>query len=209
MQCHSSHHHFIMADTCRTPQGMLNTLKSKQQHLVEQHEKSKTLTRSSEVREIKDDIQKEVDEVLQLMQLVKVRLDALDKSNADAMKRKVGTQPASHRQLLPRSSTRTISKNWLTRGSSQGHSLGVTLANRLCMASSWPCTRVNLPISSPPSTCHLVRWNQAAILVVCSRRAASLLQLACMWSARVSQPDSKPLCRAQSRALLRSAHAQQ
>ena len=80
MQCHSNHHHFIKADTCRMPQGMLNTLKSKQQHLVEQHEKSKTLTRSSEVREIKDDIQKEVDEVLQLMQLVKVRLDALDKT---------------------------------------------------------------------------------------------------------------------------------
>ena len=69
---------------------MLSTLKGKQQHLVEQHEKSKTLTRSSEVREIKDGIQQEVDEVLQLMQVVKAKLDALDKSNADAMKRKVG-----------------------------------------------------------------------------------------------------------------------
>ena len=70
---------------------MLSTLKSKQQHLIEQHEKSKTLTRSSEVREIKDAIQAEVEEVLQLMQIVKVKLDALDKSNADAVKRKVGS----------------------------------------------------------------------------------------------------------------------
>ena len=72
-------------------QELLATIRSKQRKLEELHEQSKTVTQSARMHELREAMQGETDEVSRLALQVKSRLEALDKSNAAALKKKVGS----------------------------------------------------------------------------------------------------------------------
>ena len=64
-------------------------VRTKQRELEEQHEKGKTITRSDEMRDLRDAMQQKMDDVQTLVKQIKDRLEALDKANAVALKKKV------------------------------------------------------------------------------------------------------------------------
>lgn len=70
-------------------QALLALVRSKQRELEENHEKSKTITRSDEMRALRDDMQQQMDDVQSIVKQIKDRLEALDKANAAAVKKKV------------------------------------------------------------------------------------------------------------------------
>ena len=74
-------------------QELLATIRAKQRKLEELHEQSKTVTQSGKMHELREAMQAETDEVSRLAHQVKTRLEALDKNNAAALKRKVLISP--------------------------------------------------------------------------------------------------------------------
>ena len=74
-------------------QELLALVRTKQRELEEQHERGKTITRSDEMRDLRDAMQQKMDDVQTLVKQVKDRLEALDKANAVALKKKVCTRP--------------------------------------------------------------------------------------------------------------------
>ena len=70
-------------------QGILAGIRRNQATLQEAHERSKTVTRSEEMRVIREKMQDEVDEVNKTAHQVKNRLERLDKLNAQALGRPV------------------------------------------------------------------------------------------------------------------------
>ena len=72
-------------------QELLALVRTKQRELEENHEKGKTVTRSDEMRELRDAMQRQMDEVQTIVKQIKDRLEALDKANAAAIKKKVSS----------------------------------------------------------------------------------------------------------------------
>ena len=75
-------------------QGILQTIRRSQQTLQEAHERSKTVTRSEEMKGIREKMQDDIDEVNKIAHQVKNRLERLDKGNEQALSRPV--RKASH-----------------------------------------------------------------------------------------------------------------
>ena len=67
--------------------------------LQDAHERSKTVTRSEEMKEIREKMQDDIDEVNKTAHQVKQRLERLDKMNQQALSRPVSTcnQKICHR----------------------------------------------------------------------------------------------------------------
>lgn len=72
-----------------TLQGILQTIRRNQQTLQEAHERSKTVTRSEEMKGIREKMQDDIDEVNKIAHQVKNRLERLDKANEQALSRPV------------------------------------------------------------------------------------------------------------------------
>ena len=70
-------------------QGILATIRRNQAALHEAHERSKTVTRSEEMKGIREKMQDEIDEVNKIAHQVKNRLERLDKMNEQALGRPV------------------------------------------------------------------------------------------------------------------------
>ena len=70
-------------------QGILAAIRRNQATLQEAHERSKTVTRSEEMRVIREKMQDDVDEVNKTAHQVKNRLERLDKLNEQALGRQV------------------------------------------------------------------------------------------------------------------------
>lgn len=71
-------------------QSILASIRRNQQTLQEAHERSKTVTRSDEMKEIREKMQDDIDEVNKTAHQVKNRLECLDKLNEQALGRSVG-----------------------------------------------------------------------------------------------------------------------
>eukprot|EP00884_Botryococcus_braunii_P007879 jgi/Botrbrau1/17092/Bobra.0399s0002.1 len=74
--------------------GLLANIRRNQVKLSEAHERSKTVTRSAEMKEIREKMQSDIDEVNKTAHQVKSKLEYLDKLNEQALNRK-GTGPGS------------------------------------------------------------------------------------------------------------------
>lgn len=70
-------------------QGLLGNIRRNQVKLSEAHERSKTVTRSAEMKEIREKMQSDIDEVNKIAHQVKNKLENLDKLNEQALGRKV------------------------------------------------------------------------------------------------------------------------
>lgn len=70
-------------------QGLLGNIRRNQVKLSEAHERSKTVTRSAEMKEIRERMQSDIDEVNKIAHQVKNKLENLDKLNEQALGRKV------------------------------------------------------------------------------------------------------------------------
>ena len=65
-------------------------IKRNESALQEAHERSKTVTRSEEMKDIREKMQDDIDEVNKTAHQVKQRLERLDKLNQQALQRPVG-----------------------------------------------------------------------------------------------------------------------
>lgn len=72
-----------------TLQGMLGGIREKQRKLQEAHERTKTVTRTGEMKDIRERMQADIEEVNKVARQVKTRLERLDKVNEQALKRPV------------------------------------------------------------------------------------------------------------------------
>lgn len=70
-------------------QGILATIRRNQANLQEAHERSKTVTRSEEMKVIREKMQDDIDEVNKIAHQVKNRLERLDKGNEQSLSRPV------------------------------------------------------------------------------------------------------------------------
>ncbi len=69
-------------------QGLLGGIRDKQRKLQEAHERTKTVTRTGEMKEIRERMQDDIEEVNKAARTVKLRLERLDKTNEQAVSRK-------------------------------------------------------------------------------------------------------------------------
>jgi hypothetical protein len=76
-------------------QNLLANIRRTQLKLSEAHERSKTVTRSAEMKEIRERMQTDIDEVNKTAHQVKNKLEHLDKLNEQALSRKVNPTPGS------------------------------------------------------------------------------------------------------------------
>jgi syntaxin 1B/2/3 len=70
-------------------QGLLGGIRDKQRKLQEAHERTKTVTRTGEMKEIRERMQDDIEEVNKVARTVKTRLERLDKANEQALSRRV------------------------------------------------------------------------------------------------------------------------
>ncbi|DBA73303.1 hypothetical protein WJX77_008885 [Trebouxia sp. C0004] len=75
--------------------AQLSQIKKNQEKLLIAHERSKTITRSAEMKEIRERMQDDIDEVNKIAHSLKARLDYLAKLNEAALKRKGSEQGSS------------------------------------------------------------------------------------------------------------------
>ncbi|DBB18656.1 hypothetical protein WJX82_008162 [Trebouxia sp. C0006] len=75
--------------------AQLSQIKKNQEKLLIAHERSKTITRSAEMKEIRERMQDDIDEVNKIAHDLKARLDYLAKLNEAALKRKGSEQGSS------------------------------------------------------------------------------------------------------------------
>lgn len=71
--------------------------------LAEAHERSKVVTRSAEMKELREVMQQDINAVSKVAEQIKKKLGELDKSNEQSLKRKVGGRLAAggRRSSLP------------------------------------------------------------------------------------------------------------
>ncbi|KAK9905075.1 hypothetical protein WJX75_009383 [Coccomyxa subellipsoidea] len=68
--------------------GLLGGIRDKQRKLQEAHERTKTVTRTGEMKEIRERMQIDIEEVNKAARTVKLRLERLDKANEQSISRK-------------------------------------------------------------------------------------------------------------------------
>ncbi len=71
-----------------TAQGLLGGIRDKQRKLQEAHERTKTVTRTGEMKEIRERMQDDIEEVNKAARTVKLRIERLDKANEQSLSRK-------------------------------------------------------------------------------------------------------------------------
>lgn len=69
-------------------QGLLGGIREKQRKLQEAHERTKTVTRTGEMKEIRERMQDDIEDVNKAARSVKLRLERLDKANEQSISRK-------------------------------------------------------------------------------------------------------------------------
>lgn len=70
-------------------QGLLSVIRQKAGKLSDSHESSKTITKSTQMKALRQKMQDDASEVTTLANQAKTRLEALDKQNEQALNRKV------------------------------------------------------------------------------------------------------------------------
>ncbi|BDA49471.1 Putative syntaxin-131 [Coccomyxa sp. Obi] len=68
--------------------GLLGGIRDKQRKLQEAHERTKTVTRTGEMKEIRERMQDDIEEVNKAARTVKLRIERLDKANEQSLSRK-------------------------------------------------------------------------------------------------------------------------
>ena len=82
-------------DACIVMQSIMAGIKRNESALQEAHERSKTVTRSEEMKDIREKMQDDIDEVNKTAHQVKQRLERLDKLNQQALQRPVSLLDAA------------------------------------------------------------------------------------------------------------------
>jgi Syntaxin len=77
-------------------QGLLASIRRDQSKLLEAHEKSKTVTRSEEMKVLREQMQSDINAVNKTAHIIKSRLEVLDKNNATAVKQPVSRLRTPH-----------------------------------------------------------------------------------------------------------------